>query len=128
MTQWLEGIPLWRTANDSIEEIDKWLDGKEVENIEECINASRDLELDNEKRSVEMIKKWNLPIDVSEYTKKSNAYVLFYNYIKTSRKWSLPGNSPYSNKEVLSKMSTDFDMNYEKLDPEIHEIFKANNI
>ena len=128
MTQWLDNIPLWRKANDSLEEIDRWLAGKEVENIDECINASRDLELDNEKRSVDMIKKWNLPIDVNEYTKKSNAYVLFYNYMKTSRKWSLPGNSPYTNKEILLNMSDKFDMNYEKLDLAIEQVYKEQNI
>jgi len=128
MTQWLDGMSLWRKANDSLGLVDDWLAGKEVDNIEEHLNNARDLELDNEKRSVEMIKKWNLPIDVDLYTKKANAYVQFYNYMKESRRWSVPGRSPYSVPEVLEVMSDKFDMNYDELTPEIHKVFVEQGI
>jgi hypothetical protein len=128
MTQWLDGMSLWRKANDSLGLVDDWLAGKEVDNIEEHLNNARDLELDNEKRSVEMIKKWNLPIDVDLYTKKANAYVQFYNYMKESRRWSTPGRSPYSVPEVLEVMSDKFDMNYDELTPEIHKVFVEQGI
>jgi hypothetical protein len=128
MTQWIDGIDLWRKANDSLEVIDKWLAGVDVKDIEKHIGHSRDLELDNEKRSVEMIKKWNLPIDVSVYTKKSNAYVLFYNYMLHSRKWSKPSNSPYTNENILAAMSDKFDMEYGELKEDIKELFMKENI
>jgi hypothetical protein len=128
MTQWIDGIDLWRKANDSLEVIDKWLAGVDVKDIEKHIGHSRDLELDNEKRSVEMIKKWNLPIDVSVYTKKSNAYVLFYNYMLHSRKWSKPGNSPYTNENILAAMSDKFDMEYGELKEDIKELYMKENI
>jgi hypothetical protein len=75
-----------------------------------------------------MIKKWNLPIDVPTYTKKANAYVLFYNHLKTSRNWSVPGNSPYGNKRILNSMSDKFDMDYDKLSDEIKKMFKEEKI
>jgi hypothetical protein len=128
MTQWLDGIDLWKKANDSLELIDKWLAGEEVEDIEKHIANSRDLELDNEKRSVEMIKKWNLPIDVSVYTKKSNAYILFYNYMLHSRKWSSPENSPYTNKNIIEALSDKFDMVYDHLTEDIKELYMKENI
>ena len=128
MTQWQEQIPVWTTAIDGMTIIDEWLSGKDYPNdvVEKAINSSRDLELDNEKRTVSMIKRWKLPIDTDLYTKKSNAYVLFYNWIKQSRKWSDPKNSPYNNQVVLSAMSEKFDMNYEELTPELVEIYKNN--
>jgi len=128
MTQWSDGIELWKKAGHSLEALHSWLEGQEVEDIEKHIDIARDLELDNEMRTVEVIKRWNLPIDVESYIKKSNAYVHFYNYLKVSRKWSEPDNSPYTNEEILKEMSTNFDMDYETLSPRLLEIFKKENI
>lgn len=128
MTQWLDGIPLWKEAEEALSGLWDWLSGEEIENIEKSINTARDLELDNEKRTVEMIKKWNLPIDVNEYIRKANAYVLFYNYLKKTRKWSEPTNSPYINKNIVEAMSDKFDMDYEKLSPELFELYKREKI
>ena len=128
MTQWLDGIPLWKEATESLAKVDEWLAGNDVENINNLISKSRDLELDNEIRSVEMIKKWNLPIDVALYTKKANAYVQFYNYMKESRKWSKPGRAPYSVPEILDMMSDKFDMNYDELTPELRKVFVEQDI
>ena len=75
-----------------------------------------------------MIKKWKLPIDVNEYIRKANAYVLFYNYLKKTRKWSEPTNSPYINKNIVEAMSDKFDMDYEKLSPELFELYKREKI
>lgn len=128
MTQWLDGIDLWKKAGHSLEIMHSWLGGEDVEDIENHINVARDLELDNEMRTVGIIRKWNLPIDVGVYTKKSNAYVHFYNYLKVTRRWSEPENSPYTNNEILNEMSTNFDMDYETLSPRLLEIFKKENI
>lgn len=126
MTQWLEGdaFPLWNLG----ESFDSWLGGEDLPNVYQSINYARDLELDNEKRVVAMMKKWNLPVDIDLYTKKANAYVQFYNYLKESRKWSIPGNAAYQNQRVLDAMSTEFDMDYETLTDEIRTIFKEENI
>ena len=128
MTQWLEGIELWRKANDSMVIVDKWLEGQDFDNIDIHLSNVRDLELDNEKRTVEMIKKWSLPIDIELYTKKANAYVQFYNYLKETRRWSKPGRAPYSVIEILNVMSDKFDMNYLELESNIREIFIKENI
>jgi hypothetical protein len=128
MTQWKEQIPLWEPSTKGMTIMDEWLSGVDYPEdvIEEAISISRDLELDNERRSVEMMKKWDLPIDTVLYTKKCNAYILFYNWIKISRKWSDPKNPPYNNPVILSAMSELFDMDYVKLTPELVEIYKNN--
>lgn len=130
MTQWIDGIDLWEVSAGSMSTVDEWLSGVDhpMEKVEAALNASRDLELDNEKRSAEMFKKWDLPVDVDLYIKKANAYVLFYNYLKTSRKWSVPGNAPYTNKNILEAMSDKFDMDYENLSDGLIELFKKENI
>jgi hypothetical protein len=130
MTQWIDGIELWEVSADSLTVVDEWLSGVDHpdELVEVSLNKSRELELDNEKRSVEIFKKWDLPVDVDLYIRKSNAYVLFYNYMKISRKWSNPDNAPYRNKNIIDAMSDKFDMDYENLSEELIELFKKENI
>jgi hypothetical protein len=128
--QWKENCPAWVNGIESIDPIDRWIGGEEIENIEYHLGMARDLELDNEKRSVDMIIKWGLDseIDVNTYTKKANAYVLFYNWLGKTRKWSKPGNAPYKNEKILNTMSEKFDMNYDTLDSNIERIFMIENI
>ena len=130
MTQWIDGIELWEVSADSLTVVDEWLSGVDHpdELVEFSLNKSRELELDNEKRSVEIFNKWDLPVDVDLYIRKSNAYVLFYNYMKISRKWSNPDNAPYRNKNIIDAMSDKFDMDYENLSEELIELFKKENI
>lgn len=124
MTQWLEKFPLWDESIESINLIDEWIGKKQVGNIKKHIKLAKELELDNEKRVVQTIIKWNLDIDIKKYTKKANAYVLFYLYLQESRKWSIPGNAPYENQRILDLMSEEFDMDYEVLDPKIRKVFQ----
>lgn len=127
MTQWLEQIPIWKEATFSLDYLDKWLNGEDFDDVFKHIDIAKELELDNEKRSVELIKKWNLPIDIPTYIKKANAYIQFYLYIKESRRWSKVGHSPYSVNAIVNLMSENFDMNYNVLDPKIREAFVKNN-
>ena len=126
--QWIEQCPEWIKSDYSMNYIDEWLSGKEVKNIKKHIGLSRDLELDNEKRSVKMIKKFNLDIDIEMYIKRANSYVLFYNWMLESRKWSTPQNSPYKNKKLLSVMPSTFRMDYTKIPEKIRKIYEEENI
>lgn len=128
MTQWREKLPLWEASALSLELVDRWLGGEEVENIETHIQNCRDLELDNEIRTSRLVEEFDLGIDLGEYIKKSNAYVMFYNWVLLKRRWSRPGNSPYINTRILSKMSPKFDMDYSSLSPELLQIFEEENI
>jgi hypothetical protein len=128
LTQWADGIQLWSQCAESLSILEGWLKGEEVNDIEKHIAICRSLELDNEMRTSKIIEEYDLDIDLDLYIKKSNAYVLFYNWLLESRRWSKPGNSPYVNPRVLEVMSNKFDMNYETLDPEISRIFKQENI
>lgn len=102
LDQWSESDQedsIW-AKGDTMGIIDGWLNGEELseKELNESFKQSIDLELDCEKRSVEKIKKYNLPINTEHYIQKANAYILFYNYVKKHRKWSNPGNPPYGDK------------------------------
>lgn len=127
MDQFLEQIPEW-TNNLGMNELDKWLGGDnnlDQSIIDKEIQTSVAVELDNEKRTVNKIKKWGFDnfINVEEYIQKSNAYVLFYPWMRKNRKWYTLGKEPYNNKEIVSRMPKDFNATYGILTPEIEAIY-----
>lgn len=124
--QWKENGPLWKNIDKSSPLVDKWLTGKSVKNYKKHLAAVRDMELDCEKRAVELMKKWNFPIN--DYVKKANAYVQFYNWLAKTRRWSSPENSPYTNKIIVSAMPNKFNMDYSKMSKRIEKLFKQENI
>lgn len=130
LTQWQDGFHLWKKAGRAIPVIDEWLEGKykRPDVLDRAFEVSIGLELDNEKRSVKMIKKWGLSIDTTDYVKKANAYIQFYNYLRKSRRWSKPGNQPYNNKRLVEAMPASFRMNYNKLSKKLETIFIEENI
>jgi len=127
-TQWVEKIDLWKKCMTSMPLVDEWLGGKDVPNIKKHLAASRDLELDNEKRTVKLIKKFELDIDIERYIKKANAYVMFYNRMLATRKWATPKNSPYKNERLIEAMPGHFRMNYNSIPKRIERIFIEENI
>lgn len=130
MNQWLDGIEVWNKCSDecSHDAMDRWLKGEYIENINHHIDNCKYLELDNEKRAVKLIKKFDLEIDVDNYVRKANAYVQFYNYLKLSRKWSVPKNSPYMNERIQSSCPKTFSMDYSKISKKLEKIFREENI
>ena len=119
----IRDVRVWKQAEKSLGIVWEWLDGENHRNITKHISVARDLELDNEKRSVKLIKKFKLPIDVKLYIKKANAYVLFYNYMLITRRWCKPNNSPSRNPILLAECSDKFDMRYDKLSDDILDAF-----
>ena len=129
LTQYVDGFPLWDKCGDSLAKIEKYINGEDVPDIEEAIAISRDLELDNERRTTKLIEEYDLGIDTELYIKQSNAYILFYNYIVHSKRWSKPGNAPYSNERIIAAMSDKFDMDYTNIhNPDIIKLYQEEDI
>lgn len=129
LTQWQDKrTDIWKTGSIGVTHLDDWLGGKKIRSVKKAIEWSRDLELDNEKRSVKLIKKWKLPIDLNDYIKKANAYIQFYNWMRYSKRWSRPGNAPYSNKVIYEAMPPNFRMNYKKMSDKYLKLYKEQNI
>jgi len=57
LTQRVEGCKEWTNGTIGIDKVDKWLSGEAIRNIKKWLGYSRDLELDNEKRTVALIQK-----------------------------------------------------------------------
>ena len=128
LTQWVDNCEAWKKGAWGIDNLDHWLAGNKIRNVKEAVNTARNLEHDNEIRSVKIIKKWNLPINIIEDIQKANAYLQFYNYMRFTRKWSKPNNSPYSNPNVWMKMPKTLRMNYETMSNKYINLYKENNI
>jgi hypothetical protein len=130
LTQWQDGFELWKKAGSALPVIDEWLEGKykRPQTLERAFEIAIGLELDNEKRSVKIVKEWGLSIDVENYVKRANSYLMFYNWLKQTRRWSKPGNQPYNNKRLVSAMPANFRMNYSKLPKKYEVIYREENI
>jgi hypothetical protein len=80
--------PAWHEhKEDSIEKLDQWLAGKKVKNIESHIHHVIELEWDCEKRSMRKISRNRLPMNLKDYAKMANAYILGYHWILRNREW-----------------------------------------
>lgn len=129
MDQWIEKVPEW-TENVGMDNIEKWLGGDNnvnMNNIDNEIRTSMIVEVDCERRTVEKIKKYDLQslINIDEYIKKSNAYVLFYLWMRKNRKWYTVGKEPYNIPEITNIMPNTFDIDYSKMTPKIEKKFDS---
>lgn len=128
LTQWVENCEPWRKLGDSLIKVHDWLEGQEVKGIKKALAKARDLELDNEKRTVKIIKDWGLPINTRLYTQKANAYISFYNWMYYTRRWCTVKNSPYRNPKIYKEMPTIFKMNYEVLSDKYKKVFEEAGV
>lgn len=115
-TQWRDKAPEWtNTTIDGIyydDFLDLWIPGK-VEYTEDQVNRFVDagiaVEADCERRTIKLIREYDLPIDPITYAQMSNAYIHFYNYIRLYRKWYEAGKEPYRLEEVWSNFNVFID-------------------
>lgn len=128
VTQWIDQIPLWIKAQKSIPLVDDWLTGEKVRNIKKHLEVCRDLELDNEKRTVKLMKEFDLDIDIEDYIKKANAYIFFYTRLLATRKWPTPTNSPHSNDKIIKTMPRYFKTDYSYIPKKIETVFIQENL
>lgn len=79
----------WQDENFSDDHIDwdaieEWTDGNKKmkrEAIVPLLYGARDVELDCEKRTLELIRRYNLPVCQEDYTKRANSYIMFYTFL-----------------------------------------------
>jgi hypothetical protein len=108
LTQWRDQCVAWTDIFDAngveaADRMDGWLSGEAwtPHQVKETFRAARAVEMDAEKRVCAMIKKHELPLDLDEYAKRANAYVLYYHHVEATRHWreadTLP---PYRHPDV----------------------------
>jgi len=79
--QWKEKIDLWAPAVRANTSMDLWLNNKPNSFSKQDLVNIQLLELDCDKRAIDLIKQHDFPIDVKEYIKESNSYIWSYNLI-----------------------------------------------
>ena len=80
-TQWSEGAEVWLIRRYMYERyMEMAARKKKIPNNERAgvRRSIRALELDCEQRAVALIKTWDLPLDVSEYTQYANAHIWWH--------------------------------------------------
>lgn len=132
MTQWLDQSPEWKTMKDPADAeviVELWYDHL-IEltptQLDNWVKKGRDVELDCERRTVELIKKHHLPIDIVEYTQHANSYIYFWTYTKHSRKWYTIGKEPYNIPEIVRAMPAHFDNDYDNIPSHVMTLFKKH--
>jgi len=131
MQQWKESSPAWMDLElDDVsvyDVMDQWLAGNRelnpIERFQVFFKAQR-LELDCEKRAIELIKKFDLPLNLLEYTQKANSYVLFYHIIDECKSWYKPGKEPYALESVWRHMPSTFDIDHSVLTDDQRVVLK----
>ncbi len=126
MQQYLESADVWLELGKGGEVWD-WLMGKDYEDME-CVDRSLiayyKVEVDCERRSVELHQKWNTDQNIDEYIQKANAYTLFYFFMREHRQWYAPGREPYTLEEVWSQMPKDFTFDVVECYNKVHKLFE----
>lgn len=114
--QYVEDKEMWDYASISYNKMYEWLDGKRIRNIDHHLKIVQALELDCEKRAVALLTKWGIDFNKQFYIKGANAYMYFFEYMKISRKWCSPYNTPSNNDALLSIMPSTFLSDYTMTD------------
>ena len=116
MDQWIENSKEWvenyYKGREAVDWLDDWCNDKvnlSDSEVDDIIQIAINVELDCEKRTIKKEIEYNLPVNVEEEIQKSISYILFYRFLKESKKWNTPGKAPYLIKEVWSLMPKTFE-------------------
>jgi len=114
--QWRNKKGIWYDIDvDKESNFWEWLDGnkkmskKSLREISLLIGA---VEADAERRSVGIIKKWDIDINLKEYKRKANTYIFFYTVIPDIGSWYSSGTPPYEIPEIMDLMPNTFLSDY----------------
>jgi len=119
--QWRFNAPLWREGyvggEDSSGLLFDWLGGKKFsrKKLLKIIKRTQACEWDCERRTLENIKRFSLPLDTGEYAQYANAYVYFYTWVGIRRKWYKAGSEPYRVPQILAAMPKTLSANYQEM-------------
>lgn len=112
--QWLDDTTFYDDV-DVDDRFDDWLTFKKEyppEKVWADLSIIRNCELDAERRTIALIKKYKLISGVGDYIKMANAYILSYNIMGLTRGIFFP--APHKVKALWSLLPDTLDLNYEK--------------
>jgi hypothetical protein len=108
--QWVEGDPTYLQADDAIDMIDNWFAGKEYaeRDLTRAFRIVRKMERDAERRSVDLIKYYQLPVNLDLYIRRANCYIYSHFIMHLTRKFWAFKRDPFRSRTILSMMPSDF--------------------
>ena len=110
--QWNEGGKKWpkgwllKDDSDPLSHLEEWFEDPKRLTAEEAHALALmcyECEADCERRTLELIKKFNFPIDRQSYAKRANAYLTFWHLVSKFGRWY--ETAPYESTDVLKRMS-----------------------
>lgn len=111
VTQWVENCTIWQEDEKWGMKYDTeaWLGSNRrcTDNMRKTFETRRDLEADNERRTVRLIKELRAPIDLPAYIQRANSYVHFYNAMIVTNRWYHPQCVPYKMPHVTKLFRSD---------------------
>jgi len=129
--QWVEKNPLYFAVIDDKEMGDalwNFINRKELKTpkslVVESARAWQALELDCEKKAVELIEEFDLSIDVADYIQSANIYILFYSILPKTGDWYTT--PPYEIDKIVSTMPEHFLDDYIRMPDGFEELIMAN--
>lgn len=109
MCQWKDGLFDHHSFGyEAYNVFDQWLTGDaeyDSEVVEAAVRGLQFIELDAEQRTVELIKKYNVKTSIREYIKRANTYVLSYEVMRRTRRWTNKAR-PYDIPEITNLVSS----------------------
>lgn len=127
--QWLEQDKIWLDYRSvRSEDVEKIFNNKAIEKwkLDQALDCSKMLELDCEKRTVALLNKYKIPINIPEYIQKANVYIHFYNHSKQYRQWYPLNKSPFKITSLIKTASTNFYKNYDKIPEAMSKEYKKH--
>jgi hypothetical protein len=108
--QWLDTpANVWAADSRACWIVDDYLfENKKHPDLAGAFRRVRDYERDCEIRSVQMIRKWKLPIREKTYIRKANMYVYSYHIMEALGEWEPFTQSPYTMPSIVREMPDTF--------------------
>ena len=119
--QWSAKSAVWTRkidGEDPLTCVFEWLEHeREIpkKHLRTYLQAALNIELDCERRAVVKIVDGDLPIDVTPYIQRGNAYAYFYLALEYTRQWYDKGRAPWGLECVWRHMPTHFEGDYTKI-------------
>lgn len=115
-------ISLTQGDSNYLSEMWDWIDKEsefEETRLDVMFQTVREMELYCERKTMETIKEFNLPIDLDEYIFSANVYLYFYSFVRKYRCW-FKENVGIKDITELSDLQMTLEEDFSKL-PELYE-------
>jgi hypothetical protein len=103
-----------------------WTNGKDYK--DSTISASMEMvkrcELDCERRTIDNILKYHLPINIFRYAREAASYIYFHDYMMLTREWETPNHIvPSDVPEILDAMPINLDGAFDDIPEDIIALY-----